>query len=47
MVVYGEPLSPERLAGFALIWLALLIYTADGVARMRSLGRLAAAAEGR
>jgi len=36
--LYGEPLQPVRLAGFALIWGALAIYSADGflwVRRMR------------
>lgn len=28
---FGEPLNPWRLAAFVLIWLALLIYTADGL----------------
>ncbi len=27
--VYGEPFSAERAVGFALIWLALLIYSAE------------------
>jgi chloramphenicol-sensitive protein RarD len=38
VLVYGEPLSPQRLAGFALIWLALAIYTLDGLARLRAAG---------
>jgi len=28
--VFHEPFSPARLAGFALIWLALVLYTLDG-----------------
>jgi chloramphenicol-sensitive protein RarD len=28
--VFHEPFSPGRLAGFALIWLALVLYTLDG-----------------
>lgn len=28
--LFGEPFGPARLVGFALIWTALLIYTADG-----------------
>lgn len=35
---YGEPLPPERLAGFALIWLALGVY-AVGAARRGRLDR--------
>jgi chloramphenicol-sensitive protein RarD len=36
--IYGEPLSPARLLGFALIWLALALYAADGLLR-RGLAR--------
>jgi chloramphenicol-sensitive protein RarD len=32
---FGEALDPARLAGFVLIWTALLIYTGEGVARLR------------
>lgn len=35
---YGEPMRAERLAGFALVWLALAIYTAEGL-RHRQLRR--------
>lgn len=34
--LYGEPLPPARLAGFALIWLALAVYAAAAVRRARS-----------
>lgn len=27
--VYGEPMPPARLAGFAVVWLALAVFTAD------------------
>ncbi|MFO7171224.1 MAG: EamA family transporter RarD [Chloroflexota bacterium] len=33
VLVYGEPLSAQRLAGFGLIWLALAIYSLEGVLR--------------
>ena len=33
--VFGEPFSVARFAGFACIWLALLIYSADGWRRAR------------
>ena len=33
--VFHEPFTPARLAGFALIWLALLVYSADGWALSR------------
>ena len=29
--VYGEPFTPTRLLGFAPIWLALVIYSVDGM----------------
>jgi len=32
---FGEPLEPTRLVGFALIWTALAIYSADGFLWMR------------
>jgi chloramphenicol-sensitive protein RarD len=31
LFLFGEPLTPNRLIGFALIWTALAIYTTDGV----------------
>ncbi len=31
VLVYGEHLSPQRMAGFIIIWLALVIYSAEGV----------------
>lgn len=33
--VYHEPFSPERGTGFALIWAALAIYSAEGLWRLR------------
>ena len=39
--LFDEPLTPNRLVGFALIWVALLIYTADGL-RTRKAPALAA-----
>jgi chloramphenicol-sensitive protein RarD len=35
VIWFGEPLNPWRLAAFALIWLALAIYTVDGLRRAR------------
>ncbi|PDW01761.1 EamA family transporter RarD [Candidatus Viridilinea mediisalina] len=29
--LYGEALSPERLTGFVIVWIALVIYTIEGV----------------
>jgi chloramphenicol-sensitive protein RarD len=40
---FGEPLDPKRLVGFALIWAALAIYSADGFLWMRRLRAQAAA----
>lgn len=33
VIVRHEPLPPERLAGFALVWVALIVLTVDGVRR--------------
>lgn len=37
--LYGEPLPPERLVGFALIWLALVVYATGAVRRGRAEAR--------
>jgi chloramphenicol-sensitive protein RarD len=36
--LYGEPFGGAQLAGFACIWLALAVYAADGLMRMRRRG---------
>jgi chloramphenicol-sensitive protein RarD len=37
---FSEPMPPARLAGFALVWLALAIFTAEAVRHVRrSRGR--------
>ncbi|MEP6506088.1 MAG: EamA family transporter RarD [Betaproteobacteria bacterium] len=41
---FGEPLQGTRLVGFALIWLALIVYSVDGFAWMRRQRAAAAAA---
>lgn len=46
VLVYGEPLTPERLTGFALIWLALAIYSGESLLRGAARAR-AAGVEGR
>lgn len=33
--LYGEPFTTQRFIGFSLIWLALLIYTGEGIYRRR------------
>ncbi len=44
VLVYGESLSLARLIGFCLIWLALGIYTLEGILYSGSAARLRAAA---
>lgn len=34
--IYGEPMPPARLLSFALIWVAIAIYTSDGIRRGKS-----------
>ena len=41
VLVFGEPMPPLRLAGFALVWVALAVFTVDG---LRSAGRTRSAA---
>jgi chloramphenicol-sensitive protein RarD len=35
VLVYSEPMPPVRLLGFALVWAALAVFTADGLRRRR------------
>lgn len=46
VVVLGEPLPPERLAGFVLVWIALAFLTWDGIGARRREAALAVSAEG-
>ncbi len=39
-ITYGEPLSRERAASFALIWLGLLIYSAEALLNQREVQRV-------
>lgn len=41
VVVFHEPMPPARLAGFALVWLALLVFTFDAVRHVRRQSRTA------
>jgi chloramphenicol-sensitive protein RarD len=41
--VYDEPMPPGRLAGFAIVWLALAVFTADSLRNAHSNRRNAAA----
>jgi len=40
VIVFNEPMPPVRLAGFALVWLALAIFTWDGIRHVRTRGRV-------
>jgi chloramphenicol-sensitive protein RarD len=40
--VYDEPMPPARLAGFAIVWLALAVFTVDSLRQARSNRRFAA-----
>ena len=40
VLVGHEPMPPSRWAGFGLIWVALLIFTADALRRSRAKGRI-------
>jgi chloramphenicol-sensitive protein RarD len=46
VAVFREPLPPTRLAGFALVWVALAVFTIDGIRRHRRALRLAVDAVG-
>jgi chloramphenicol-sensitive protein RarD len=35
ILVYHEPMPPARLAGFALVWTALIVFTVDGLRQAR------------
>jgi chloramphenicol-sensitive protein RarD len=41
--VYGEPMPPARLAGFAVVWLALAVFTVDSLRHARGESRRAVA----
>ncbi|MBO3740820.1 EamA family transporter RarD [Actinoplanes flavus] len=47
LLIYHEPMPPARLAGFGLVWLALIVFTVDGIrgARTAARNRAAMAAE--
>ncbi len=44
VLIFGEPMPPARLAGFALVWLALALFTWDGIRYVRVANRAAAVA---
>ncbi len=39
VLVFHEPMPPARLAGFMLVWLALVVFTVDGVRHARRQSR--------
>jgi chloramphenicol-sensitive protein RarD len=39
VLVYSEPMPPSRLAGFALVWLSLVVFTWDAVRTARRTAR--------
>lgn len=39
VLIFHEPMPPARLAGFALVWLALIVFTADGFRHARRTRR--------
>jgi len=41
VALYHESFGPARAAGFALLWVALLIYAVDGLWRARNAARAA------
>jgi len=43
VLVYGEDMPLSRLAGFALVWVALVVFASDAVRAAREAGRLARA----
>jgi chloramphenicol-sensitive protein RarD len=44
VLLFHEPMPPARLAGFGLVWIALIIFTVDGLRGTRAAkGRAAAA----
>jgi chloramphenicol-sensitive protein RarD len=46
VAVNGEPMPPVRLVGFALVWLALAVFTTDLVRAARGARARRRAAEG-
>ncbi|MBX6750249.1 MAG: EamA family transporter RarD [Micromonosporaceae bacterium] len=39
VLIFHEPMPPARLLGFGLVWLALAIFTGDGIRRVRAGAR--------
>jgi chloramphenicol-sensitive protein RarD len=45
VLIYHEPMPPAQLAGFALVWAALIVFTWDGIRNARRVSREPAEAE--
>jgi chloramphenicol-sensitive protein RarD len=45
VLIYHEPMPAARLAGFGLVWIALVIFTADGIRSARASARRRAATQ--
>jgi chloramphenicol-sensitive protein RarD len=45
LLIYHEPMPPARLAGFGLVWVALIIFTVDALRKRTATGPAAATAE--
>lgn len=43
VLVWHEPMPPARLAGFALVWVALIVFTVDAIRHARRPARVAVA----
>jgi chloramphenicol-sensitive protein RarD len=39
VLIFHEPMPPARLAGFGLVWIALIIFTVDGIRGARAAAR--------
>jgi chloramphenicol-sensitive protein RarD len=45
VLLFHEPMPAARLAGFGLVWIALIIFTVDAIRAARSAGRRRTAAD--
>ena len=45
VLIFHEPMPPARLAGFGLVWIALIIFTVDALRQRTTPGPAAATAE--
>ena len=45
VLILHEPMPPARLAGFALVWLALIFFTVDALRQRTAAGATAATVE--